>query len=117
MCLTLGLRHNLSWLAQVDVLKMINAMYGDEKIPHTKYMYFNHIDRSGDSFQYHIFCQECEKYFGNKNNLPKFIDCNCGHVISTSSSNYFLSIDLESQFKRLFKNTTIIDSLLTYLEI
>ncbi|KAM0735793.1 hypothetical protein ACS0PU_009754 [Formica fusca] len=71
MCLTLGLRHNLSWLAQVDILKMINALH---------------------------LCN----------------DCNCGHVISVYSSNYFLSIDLESQFKRLLKNTTIIDSLLTY---
>lgn len=44
MCLTLGLRHNLSWSAQVDILKMINAMYEDEKIPHTKCKYFNHID-------------------------------------------------------------------------
>ncbi|XP_067206760.1 uncharacterized protein [Linepithema humile] len=114
MCLTLGLRYNLSWLAQVDILKMINTMYGYETIPSSKYMYFNHIDRSGDIFKYHIFCPECEKYYGNKNNLTESIDCNCGNVISVNSSNYFLSIDLESQFKRLLKNTTIVDSLLTY---
>jgi len=114
MCLTLGLRHNLSWLAQIDILKMINAMYGGEKIPNTKYMYFYHINRSGDNFKYYIFCPECEKYFGNRDNLPESINCNCGHVINVYSSNYFLSIDLESQFKRLFKDTTIVDSLLTY---
>lgn len=114
MYLTLGLRHNLSWLAQVDILKMINAMYGDEKIPNTKYKYFNYIDRSDDNFKYHIFCSECEKYFGNRDNLLESTDCNYGHVISVYSSNYFLSIYLESQFKRLLKNTTIIDSLLTY---
>lgn len=108
MCLTLGLRHNLTWQAQVDILKMINAIYGDERISSNKYMYFNHIDQSDSYLKYHIFCPECEKYFGNTNNLSKSVDCNCGHVITVSSSNYFLSIDLESQFKTLFKNTTIV---------
>lgn len=27
MCLVLGLRHNLSWEAQIDILKMFNAIY------------------------------------------------------------------------------------------
>lgn len=114
MCLTLGLRHNLTWQAQVDILKMVNAMYGDERIPSSKYMYFNHIDRSDNYLKYHIFCPECDKYFGNTNNFTEYVNCNCGHVITVSSSNYFLSIDLESQFKTLFNNTTIVDSLLTY---
>lgn len=52
MCLTLGLRHNLLWQAQVDILKMINAMYGDERIPNSKYIYFSYIDRAVDNFTY-----------------------------------------------------------------
>jgi len=45
-------------------------------------------------------------------NKPLYIFPNVIHVYS---SNYFLFfIDLESQFKRLFKDTTIVDSLLTY---
>jgi len=114
MCLTLGLRHNLTWQAQVDILKMINAIYEDEKIPSTKYMYFNYIDKSGDYLKYHIFCPECERYHDNTNDLPESVNCNCGHIITVYSSNYFVTIDLESQFKILFKNTSIVDSLLTY---
>jgi len=114
MCLTVGLRHNLTWQAQVDILKMINAIYEDERIPNTKYMYFNHIDKSGDYLKYHIFCPECERYLDNTNDLSESVNCNCGHVITVYSSNYFVSIDLESQFKILLKNTSIVDSLLTY---
>jgi hypothetical protein len=114
MCLTIGLRHNLTWQAQIDILKMINAMYGEDRIPSSKYMYLNHIDRSDNYLKYHIFCPECERYYGNTNNLSESVDCNCGHTINVSSLNYFLSIDLESQFKTLFKNTVITDSLMTY---
>jgi len=114
MCLTLGLRHNLTWQAQVDILKMINAIYEDERIPNTKYMYFNHIDKLGDYLKYHIFCPECERYLDNTNDLSESVNCNCRHVITVYSSNYFISIALESQFKILFKNTSIVDSLLTY---
>jgi len=32
MCLVLGLRHNLSWEAQIDILKMFNAIYGGNTI-------------------------------------------------------------------------------------
>lgn len=91
---------------------MINALYGSEKIPNTKYMYFSYINRSDNNFKYHIFCPEYEKYCGNRDNLPERINCNCEHVINVYSSNYFLSIDLESQFKRLFKDTIIVASLL-----
>jgi len=37
MCLVLGLKHNLSWEAQIDILKMFNAIYGDNTIKVTKY--------------------------------------------------------------------------------
>lgn len=84
-------------MVQVDLLKMINAM--EMKEFQAANMYFNHVDRSDSYLKYHIFCLECKKYFGNTSNLSEFIDCNCRHVITVSSSNYFLFIDLESQFK------------------
>jgi len=45
MCLVLGLGHNLSWEAQIDILKMFNTIYGDNTIKVTKYSYFKLLDR------------------------------------------------------------------------
>ncbi|KAJ1522449.1 hypothetical protein ONE63_001639 [Megalurothrips usitatus] len=37
MTLALGLRHGLSWAAQVDILKMINALFGRKVVDDTKH--------------------------------------------------------------------------------
>lgn len=33
MCLVLGIRHNLIWEAQLDILQMVNSIYDKEDIP------------------------------------------------------------------------------------
>ncbi|KAJ1519093.1 hypothetical protein ONE63_011335 [Megalurothrips usitatus] len=48
MVLTLGIRHSLSWDAQVDVLKIFSVMYGDSSIPTTKYKYLQSLQHSTD---------------------------------------------------------------------
>ncbi|KAJ1520379.1 hypothetical protein ONE63_003514 [Megalurothrips usitatus] len=43
MCLALGLRYNLTWEVQVDILKMVNAIFGKDVIPASKYLYLKKI--------------------------------------------------------------------------
>jgi len=33
MCLVLGVRHNLSWNAQLDILQMVDSIYDKDDIP------------------------------------------------------------------------------------
>ncbi|KAE8737705.1 hypothetical protein FOCC_FOCC016828, partial [Frankliniella occidentalis] len=38
MVLSIGIRHNLTWLAQLDILKLVKAIFPEQKIPLTKHL-------------------------------------------------------------------------------
>ncbi|XP_046408591.1 uncharacterized protein LOC124173129 [Ischnura elegans] len=114
MCLTLGLRHNLSWRAQEDILKMVNTIYGQEKVPQSLYHYFSLVDRSGKQMKYHIYCKECERHLGNKDDLPEHIICDCGSDVDISKSPYFLSINLIPQMREILSDENTADSIMKY---
>lgn len=101
--LTLGIRHALTWEAQVDILKLVNLIFKD-KIPATKYYYRKCIDTStNEDITRHIFCNQCDSYLEAKR--PKETDklCkNCNLKVSVNNvSNYFLSLSVKSQLKKI----------------
>lgn len=116
MCLVLGVRHNLTWEAQLDILRMVNSIYDKENIPETKYKYFQYIEKEKESISYHIYCPTCEVYLGEKSCLPESVHCSyCANNVDVSKpSNFFLSISLESQLQKLVNNSCIASSLLTH---
>lgn len=116
MCLVLGIRHNLTWEAQLDILKMVNSIYDKKKMPETKYKYFQYIEKEKETICYHIYCPTCEVFLGERNSLPEDVHCSyCANDIDVSKpSNFFLSISLESQLKKLLNNSRVASSLLTH---
>lgn len=99
MCLVLGVRHNLTWETQLDILRMVNSIFDREDIPETKYKYFQYIEKEKESISYHIYCPTCEAYLGEKSSLPESVHCSycVNNVDVCKPSNFFLSISLESQ--------------------
>lgn len=111
MCLVLGFRHNLTWVALVDNLQLINSLYSSPVIPASKYFFLKHMEKGNESVAaYHIYCETCEAYLGIKNDLlSKYvITCECGQEVKVSSTEtFFLSIGLETQSKDLLSNPKI----------
>ncbi|KAK3908968.1 Methionine--tRNA ligase 1 [Frankliniella fusca] len=67
MTLTLGLRHGLTWAAQLDILKMMRCVFGDKKIPLSKNSYFKKLSAVSESdIDYHVFCDDCNSYLGKR---------------------------------------------------
>ncbi|XP_067217132.1 uncharacterized protein [Linepithema humile] len=116
MCLVLGLRHNLSWEAQIDILKIFNAIYGDNTIKVTKYSYFKLLDEERENISFHIYCPDCEIYLGKKDELKENKMCtNCSADINISkSSNFFISVSLESQLQKLTKHNDFIHAVMNH---
>jgi len=64
MLLALGLRHNLTWVAIEDMLKMFAAIYDNPEIPQCKKSLFKILNSSDQDITYHIFCSVCEIALG-----------------------------------------------------
>jgi len=116
MCLVLGLGHNLSWEAQIDILKMFNAIYGDKTIKVTKYSYFKLLDKERENISFHIYCPDCEIYLRTKEELKgNEMSTNCGADIDVSNpTNFFISVSLESQLQKLTKNNNFVHAVMNY---
>lgn len=116
MCLVLGLRHNLSWEAQIDMLKMFNAIYGDNTIKVTKYSYLKLLDTERENISFHIYYPDCEIYLGKKKELKGneiCISCNADINIS-DSLNFFVSVSLESQLQKLTKDNDFVHAVMNH---
>ncbi|KAK3920984.1 Replication protein 1a [Frankliniella fusca] len=73
MTSTLGLRHGLSWAAQVDILKMMRTVFGDKKIPISKATYIKKLNSVEDSdIQHHVYCPTCHNYLGKTKNIERY---------------------------------------------
>lgn len=116
MCLVLGLRHNLSWEAQIDMLKMFNAIYGDNTIKVTKDSYLKLLDTERENISFHIYCPDCEIYLGKKKELKGNEICtSCNADINISDSlNFFVSVSLESQLQKLTKDNDFVHAVMNH---
>ncbi|KAK3933233.1 Integration host factor subunit beta [Frankliniella fusca] len=64
MCLAMGLRHNLTWVAIEDMLKMFSTIYDNPEIPQSKKSLFKILNSSDQDLTYHVFCSVCEIALG-----------------------------------------------------
>jgi DNA-directed RNA polymerase subunit M/transcription elongation factor TFIIS len=116
MVLSLGLRHGLTWEAQVDVMKMVNTIYGEVKVPETKYLYLKDVQAHKQVFDYHIFCPDCNFAIESKKDLKGSVDCKyCKSSIKCSEpANFFITIPLEYQLQKLMEDESVVFSLLNH---
>lgn len=117
MALALGVRHSLPWVAQVDILKMIGSIFKDVKLPMTKDTYIKSLDvQSKDDIKYHIFCDVCATYLGEKQTQEKVKKCiSCSKNVSVlKPSNFFVMLSIESQIQKYLKDEKFVNDILTY---
>jgi len=118
MVLSLGLRHGLTWDAQVDILKMMSTIFSQVNLPNTKFLYMKHVfsKTSQESIKFHVQCRKCDVYLGVKSSEAETALCeNCQSRVSLSDeSNFFASVSLESQLKEYLQDDKFVKLVHTY---
>ena len=104
--LTIGLRHNFSWEAIVDILEGFNVILGHEAIPSTKYKVQKYFPVETEEITYHHYCPNCRCYLGTNNDDDPIIQCSCG-ADSSVPMKFFLSSNFAVQLKKLLETDNI----------
>jgi len=105
LVLSLGVRHSLTWDAQVDILKMLSTIFkGKDGIPTSKYLYFKYLGVKELPITFEIFCSFCESYLGEKDKIKDIKKCTfCDADININSpANSFVSLSIGSQLETFF---------------
>ncbi|XP_011313589.1 uncharacterized protein, partial [Fopius arisanus] len=112
MIMSIGLRHTLPWTALVDICQAINILYNRRIIPDTKYLLQKFFPSHIDKATYHLYCQECREYLGERRPDIQEIECVCGYkLIVNKIDSYFIEFDMAEQLRTLFKNNSLAESL------
>lgn len=114
MCLGLGLRHSLPWTAIVDMLEMINCLFGQEVVKATKYFFWKYMEAGKGRVLYHWYCHYCHRFLESKKDLSEaFSDCRCGKAASEvrKAKSFFITLSLEDQIRELLHNQEIVEAL------
>lgn len=120
MCLALGMRHNLTWVALVDILKFVNKLFNRKVVSSSKYYLFKYFDKlkEQDAAVVHVYCPQCEKYIGaqNLNNLEQVRLCECGAEVRLKGqkASYFVTTNIKKQFKTLMEKPEVAEEIMTH---
>lgn len=119
MCLALGMRHNMSWKAIVDILKFVNVLFGRDVIHASQYFLKKFFQAGEDSSVIHMYCPKCEMSLGTRSTVEEeeITQCtNCNETVKDFgvSSSYFVSIQLEDQFKKFMELPGVAQEVMTY---
>lgn len=120
MCLALGMRHNLSWVALVDILHFVNKLFGRTVVKASKYYLDKYFDKLKDpeSAQVHLYCPQCENYMGVQNlaDEQRMRVCQCGQEVKLKGqmASYFVSANVTSQLKTLMETPEVAQEIMTY---
>ncbi|KAK3920205.1 LOW QUALITY PROTEIN: E3 SUMO-protein ligase ZBED1 [Frankliniella fusca] len=92
MVIASGMRHKLTWAAQLDILKIVHTIYPDRGSEKT-------------DVNYHTYCKDCKVYLGDKTELVQDMQCDFCHKILdvNKSENYFCSFSIMNQCRDLFE--------------
>ncbi|XP_052130731.1 uncharacterized protein LOC127751342 [Frankliniella occidentalis] len=114
MTVGLGLRHNLTWAAQVDILKMANQLFNLNPLKATKYYYEKAVCSGNIAVDTYLYCPDCGVSLGKvEQQLNPNIVCTCKKVVSKQST-LFLSLSLEDQFKNLLRDPVFAKDLMSH---
>jgi len=110
LTLSFILRHQLSGLAMLDLIDLLNAVVPG-CLPKTKY-YINKMLNMSHQIVCHIYCQVCLGYIGAY--APGGIETLCGgcsaivcYDCNLSKGNFFIMLPLESQLQELLERSDI----------
>lgn len=91
LILTFFIRHNLTKIALVDLLQLINLIIGVESLPESHYKFMKICSNLYDHSR-QFYCSKCELFIGNVLNERQNFECeNC----ASNKRNYFLYNSIE----------------------
>lgn len=94
-------RHNISWTALEDLALLINTILGNESLPTSKYLFKKLFDLPPADI--HLYCTECKKYFGKKENFVGIeeVFCNICNCMRSTKTKYkkkiFMTLPIKQQ--------------------
>lgn len=96
LILTFFIRHNLTKVALVDLLKLINLIIGIRSLPETHYMFMKCCSNSFE-FCKNYYCSKCNLYIGKLQDdfLDQFVCSNC----LNAKTKYFISNSIGNKLK------------------
>lgn len=104
MVLALGMRHKISWAGMVDILRLINILFGGNVLPPNKYYFLKYVDVSPQYDVTHYgYCSSCHSYFGDRGSIVD-LQCACE---GGPKLDYFVIVGLQKQIEDLLKNREV----------
>ena len=94
--LAIGLRHNFSWEAIVDVLEGFNVILSHEAIPSIIYKVQKYFPVEIEEITYHHYCSNCRRYLGTNNDDDPIVEYFYGADSSDPKTFFCLRISLFS---------------------
>lgn len=102
------LRHNLTWAALEDLAQMVNTILGNTSVPATKYLFKKMFELQ--KVNIHLYCTDCQKYFGKKEDLAGVDQVRCSNCFKVGTTqtkynkNHFMTLSIEPQIVTTVKN-------------
>lgn len=59
------MKHKLSDVETKDFLLLLNFLFGEHKLPYSKYVFENDFLSCVDGMVFHLYCSACEYYLGH----------------------------------------------------
>jgi len=113
MLVSLALRHSLTKQSIKDIIILLETCAG-RKIPVTDYTINKAFTVPDNVVQYTFYCSQCQNGLIEakqkseiKNQNILCVSCQSNNLISLKSEKYFLTIDLQYQFKTFLENSEI----------
>ncbi|XP_064468545.1 uncharacterized protein LOC135379694 [Ornithodoros turicata] len=101
----------LSWTQIDGLLKLLNALLGDNVLPNSKYMFCKlWCHTKGNTLKFYFFCKTCQSYLGmsTKPQTPEEHDCSCSTTRYNTKQllqdgNFFMIFNLKAQLRHLLR--------------
>lgn len=108
-----ALRHNLTWEAIEDLVRLSNQIIGSPVLQPSKFIFKKKMNQiTNYSSNKHFFCHKCELYFGTIEKINRLSDgvCpNCHVEIQTDTKyhkNHFIAMLIKSQLREVLERNS-----------
>lgn len=109
LILSFVLRHTLTGIALSDLLDLISIHCPENSLSTSKYIFLKDLQPVKDHLQCHIYCPNCEYYFGDKVDGGQCVICNTtlDRNSSLKNGNFFIYFPIQMQLENLLQREDI----------
>lgn len=113
MIYTFAIRHNLTWEAIEDLVRLSNRIIGSQQLQPSKYIFKKKMSQITNFTSIkHFFCHKCDLYFGtieNINRMNERICSNCNAEIQIDTKykkNHFITMPIKDQLRDVLERNS-----------